>query len=96
MQTWTIYSDGRIETNFAGSFKVPPARVTVLLEELELVGFYGLSDDYPGNDCADCKAYFITVNKTDRTKHVEAVDNSRLPEPAQLSITLLLAFVDSL
>lgn len=90
-EAWTIFTDGRVETNSATQPELSAEEVKQLLNGLESSGFFELEDSYlPEDTCCDRFFYEITAvqNSTYHTvRTLEATPD--MPEALQQSLRLI-------
>ena len=90
-EEWTIFADGRIETNSAIKPQLSSEQVSQLLNSLESAGFFSLDNSYlPEDSCCDRFLYEVTaVNNT--TYHtVTTLENTPdMPEALQQTVRLI-------
>lgn len=90
-EAWTIFTDGRVETNSNIQPELSAAEVEQLLSSLESSGFFELEESYlPEDTCCDRYFYEITAvqNSTYHTvRTLEATPD--MPEALQQSLRLI-------
>ncbi|MAT96155.1 MAG: hypothetical protein CL608_03345 [Anaerolineaceae bacterium] len=90
-EAWTIFTDGRVETNSNTQPELSATEVEQLLSSLESSGFFELEESYlPEDTCCDRYFYEITAvqNSTYHTvRTLEATPD--MPEALQQSLRLI-------
>jgi len=86
---WTIYSDGRVESD-QGTIQMSSGDVSKLGAGLTALGIFDLKDSYGGlTNCNDCFTYTLTINADGKTKTISTTDGAT-DTPAELGLILKL------
>lgn len=90
-ETWTIFTDGRIETNSPTQSQLTANEVSQLLNSLESLGFFALNSSYlPEDTCCDRFFYEITAVQNSKFHTVTTLqDTPDMPEALQQSLRLI-------
>lgn len=90
-ETWTIFTDGRVETNSTIQPELSAEEVTQLLNSLETVGFFELGERYlPADTCCDRFFYEITAVQGSDYHTVTTLEATPdMPEALQQTLRLL-------
>ena len=90
-ETWTIFTDGRIETNSTTQPQLTADEVSQLLNSLESLGFFELNSSYlPEDTCCDRFFYEITAVQDSKFHTVTTLqDTPDMPESLQQSLRLI-------
>ncbi len=88
---WTIYTDGRIETNSSIQPELSAEEVEQLLSSLEATGFFELEGSYlPDDTCCDRFFYEITAFQDGRFHIITTLEATPdMPEALQQTLRLL-------
>jgi hypothetical protein len=90
-ETWTIFTDGRIETNSNIQPQLSAEAVSQLLNSLESTGFFNLTGSYlPEDTCCDRFFYEITAVQGTTFHTVTTLEATPdMPESLQQSLQLI-------
>lgn len=90
-EEWTIFTDGRIETNTSIAPELSAEQVNQLLNSLDTVGFFTLDNTYlPEDTCCDRFFYEIMAVQETSFHTVTTLENTPdMPEPLQQSLRLV-------
>ena len=92
-EAWTIFTDGRVETNSPTQPNLSAEEVAQLLENLASSGFFELNSSYlPEDTCCDRFLYELTAvqdNTIHTVKTIEATPD--MPEALQQALRLVQA-----
>lgn len=90
-EQWTIFTDGRIETNSTIQPQLTAEAVEQLLNSLESIGFFELEGSYLPNDtCCDRFFYEVTAVKNSTFHTVITLDATPdMPEALQQALRLM-------
>lgn len=90
-EAWTIYTDGRIETNSTIQPELSAKTVEQLLSSLDSIGFFDLEDSYlPDDTCCDRYFYQITAVQSSTFHTVNTLESTPdMPEALQQSLRLI-------
>lgn len=90
-EEWTIFTDGRVETNSPIQPQLTAEQVSQLLTSLEAMGFFELSGSYlPDDTCCDRFVYEITAVQSGTFHTVTTLqDTPDMPESLQQALRLL-------
>lgn len=98
-EQWTIFANGRVETNTATQPQLSAEDVSQLLSSLATTGFFELDNTYlPEDTCCDRFLYEITAVQETTFHSVTTLENTPdMPEALQQSLRLIqnLLFTDS-
>ncbi len=98
-EQWTIFTNGRVETNTATQPQLSAEDVSQLLSSLATTGFFELDNTYlPEDTCCDRFLYEITAVQETTFHSVTTLENTPdMPEALQQSLRLVqnLLFADS-
>lgn len=98
-EQWTIFANGRVETNTATQPQLSAEDVSQLLSSLATTGFFELDNTYlPEDTCCDRFLYEITAVQETTFHSVTTLENTPdMPEALQQSLRLIqnLLFADS-
>lgn len=98
-EQWTIFTNGRVETNTATQPQLSAEDVSQLLSSLATTGFFELDNTYlPDDTCCDRFLYEITAVQETTFHSVTTLENTPdMPEALQQSLRLVqnLLFADS-
>jgi hypothetical protein len=96
-EQWTIYLDGRVQSNM-GTVQVLPGDVAKLVADLSSLGIFNLKNSYGGlNVCKDCFTYTISISVDNKTKTITTTDGAP-NTPAELGkiLTLINDFINKI
>ncbi|WP_420643769.1 hypothetical protein [Candidatus Leptofilum sp.] len=90
-EEWTIFTDGRIQTNTTIQPRLSTENVSQLLASLDSTGFFSLSEAYlPEDSCCDRFLYEITAVKETTFYTVTTLeDTPDMPESLQQTLRLI-------
>ncbi len=90
-ETWTIFTDGRIQASSGDSSQIPSETVSQLLNSLKTAGFFDLDSNYlPEDSCCDRYFYEITAVNNTTFHTVTTVENTPdMPESLQQTLRLI-------
>ncbi len=90
-ETWTIFTDGRIETNSSIQPELSAEDVEQMLNGLESSGFFELEDSYlPDDTCCDRFFYQITASQGSTFHTVNTLEATPdMPEALQQALRLI-------
>lgn len=98
-EQWTIFANGRIETNTSITPQLSTEAVNQLLSSLESAGFFELDATYlPEDTCCDRYLYEITAVQNSTFHSVTTLENTPdMPEALQQSLRIIqnLLFANS-
>jgi hypothetical protein len=98
-EQWTIFTNGRIETNTTTTPQLSAEQVSQLLTSLESAGFFELDTTYlPDDTCCDRYLYEITAVQDTTFHSVTTLENTPdMPEALQQSLRIIqnLLFANS-
>lgn len=98
-EQWTIFTNGRIETNTTTNPQLSVEQVSQLLNSLESAGFFELDPTYlPEDTCCDRYLYELTAVQDTTFHSVTTLENTPdMPEALQQSLRLIqtLLFANS-
>jgi hypothetical protein len=87
-EQWSIYSDGRTQSDAGQTYAAPAAQVSTLLAAVTASGFFDLEGSYGLKaTCADCMIYELTVRSDGQVKTVTVVPEAT-GTPEQLTKVL--------
>ncbi len=90
-EQWTVFTNGRIETNTTIEPQLSDEQVSQLLSSLESAGFFELDTTYlPEDTCCDRYLYEITAVQDTTFHSVTTLENTPdMPEALQQSLRLI-------
>ena len=90
-EAWTVFTDGRVETNSTIQPEFSAEQVSQLLSSLESTGFFELNDTYlPDDTCCDRYVYEVTAVQGSTFHTVTTLENTPdMPEALQQTLRLL-------
>lgn len=90
-EEWTIFTDGRLETNSTIQPEFSAEQVSQLLSSLASTGFFELDDTYlPDDTCCDRFLYEVTAVQSSTFHTVTTLENTPdMPEALQQTLRLL-------
>ena len=90
-ETWTIFTDGRVETNSATQPELSTDAVAQLLNSLETAGFFELDERYlPDDTCCDRFLYEVTAVQGSNRHTVTTLEATPdMPEALQQTLRLI-------
>jgi hypothetical protein len=96
-ESYSLFSDGRINVINADGWQVDAKRVDALVKRLAELGFYDLASAYiPKNACCDRFSHQLTVKYGNNTHTVSAVGGDpRVPENFWEILKVVQAFLDN-
>ena len=94
---WTIYSDGRVQSDL-GTTQLSSDAVSKLVAGLTTLGIFDLKDSYGGlTNCNDCFTYTITINADGKTKTISTTEGAAdIPVELGSILTLLNEFISNI
>jgi hypothetical protein len=90
-EEWTIFTNGRIESNTAIKPQLSPEQVSQLLNSLQSAGFFSLDNSYlPEDSCCDRFLYEVTAVNNTTFHTVTTLENTPdMPEALQQTLRLI-------
>ncbi|MBK8901146.1 MAG: hypothetical protein IPM53_08185 [Anaerolineaceae bacterium] len=90
-EQWTIFTNGRVETNTTITPQLSAEQVSQLLSSLESAGFFALDNTYlPDDTCCDRYLYEITAVQDTTFHRVTTLENTPdMPEALQQTLRLI-------
>jgi hypothetical protein len=96
MESWLIYSDGRVVSNQGKTVSVTSQQVSELLQKIEQLGFFALPARYmPLNKCCDLFEYTLSVQMAEKTHQVVFYDfDPEVPQALWEIMAAVQALID--